>query len=139
MTTTFALLCERCGLSVREAAEFLDTRLDTVKSWSSGRREAPPGAIDELRGLYAHIERAAAEGLAMIRRPRPGTLPQLVELGLASDDAEARALGWPCIGAHAAVLGLVAARATLPIEIVPRGATLATAAAADRHDKMRDG
>ena len=131
MTTTYALLLDRCGLSIREAAEFHDVRLDTVKSWSAGRNGVPPGAMAELRELYAKIETAAAEGLKVIREQRA----KEVELGLASYDHESQSLGWPCVGAHRAVLGLVAARAKGVVMIVPRGSTAATAAASDAHDR----
>jgi hypothetical protein len=58
-----------------------------------------------------------------------------IELGLASDDAEAKSIGWPCVGAQAAALGVGAALIDNPVTIVPRGSTAATAAAADRHDR----
>jgi hypothetical protein len=119
MTTAIALIASRCGLSQREAAEFLNVRLDTVKNWCINRRFTPPGAIEQLRGLHARIERAAAEALAQMSDL--GGRPDVVELGLATDDAEAQTLGWPCVGAHAAVLGLVAARTALPVVVVPRG------------------
>lgn len=136
MTTAYALLLDRCGLSQREAAAFHGVRLDTVKSWSSGRNRAPAGAIEELRALYARIERAATEALAQIAAlARSHCEPAEIELGLASDDHEAQALGWPCVGAHAAVLGLIAARAGLPVRIVPHGSTAASAAAADAHGR----
>jgi hypothetical protein len=128
--TTFALLCNRCGLSLREAADFLGVRQDTVRSWSIGRRGAPASAIEELRALYAKIERAAGEAVAMARKARGAT----IELGIAADDHEARSLGWPCVGAQAASLGLVAARLGASVVIVPRGSTGATAAAADIHE-----
>jgi hypothetical protein len=54
---------------------------------------------------------------------------------LASDDYEAQQIGWPCVGAHAAVLGIVAARTNKPLIILPRGSTLATAAAIEAHEK----
>lgn len=134
MTTTYALLLERCGLNLREAADFHRVRPDTVRSWSSGRNPASAGAIAELRDLYARIERAAGGGMAQIQNlGRQHRLPDMIELGLAADDAEAQSLGWPCVGAHAAVLGLVAVRVTVPVRIVPRGTTTATAAAADAH------
>lgn len=130
MTTAYALLLARCGLSLREAAEFHGVRADTIKSWSSGRRTAPDGAVAELRELYARIERAAAEAIKLARKRRATEL----ELGLASDDHEARSIGWPCVGAQAAAFGLVAARLNILVKIVPRGSTVATAAAADVHD-----
>ena len=132
MITIFSILCQRCGLSRQEAATFLKVRNDTVYSWSTGRNKAPQGAIDELRELYTRIESAADASLEEIKamvnkRGNPG----VIELGIAVDDHDAKLLGWPCVGAHGAVLGLVAARIDLPITIVPRGATVATAAAAD--------
>jgi hypothetical protein len=131
--TAFALLCDRCGLSHREAADFLRVRIDTVKSWSAGRNPTPAGALEELRGLWWQIQAAAAEDVAIIeRQPQP---PVEIELGLASDDHEARALGWPCVGAHAAVLGTVVAGVAAPVRIVPRGSTPATAAAAEVRDR----
>ena len=129
--TAFAMIAQRCGLSLREAADFLDVRLDTVKSWSSGRNPAAAGAIAELRALYAQIERAAGEGLAQIAKMKPET----AELGLAKSDAEAKRLGFPCIGAHGAALGIIAAKAGIPVSIVPRGSSVASAAAADVHDR----
>jgi hypothetical protein len=139
MITTFTLLCDRCGLSHREAAAFLNVRPDTVKSWSSGRNAAPAGAINELRALYAMIERAASEAVSQAAAlEASGRAPDVIELALASDDHEAQQppLGWPCVGAQAAMLGIVAAKLGRPVKIVPRGSTPATAVAADRHDKV---
>ncbi len=105
----------------------LGVRLDTVKSWSLGRNPTPVGVIAELRLLYAGIERAAGEALAVLDVHAPGDAE--IELGLAADDAEAQSLGWPCVNAHTAVLGLVIARCGRPVRIVPRGSTPATEAA----------
>lgn len=136
MITPFALLLNRCGLSHREAAAFLRVRLDTVKSWSSGRERVRPSVLAELRALYARIERAAAEVTAVLPA-RHLAAPDLIELGLASDDAEAQAIGWPCVGVHAAVVGIVAARLDLPVRIVPRASTVATAVAAAQTEQSR--
>src|SRR5579885_1739692 len=137
--TTFALLCDRCGLSHREAAEFLRVRRDTIKSWSSGRNPVPDGVIDQLRDLYSQIENAAAQGLAQIEKlaSQMGD-PDAVELGLASTDAEAQTLGFPAVGAHAAALGIIAARADVAVEIVPRGSTKATRLAVKHHKRMEN-
>lgn len=134
--TLFALLIDRCGLSHQEAAEFLQVRRDTVHSWSTDRRPAPAGVIGQLRALYRAIDRAANEAMAELGRAiKQRGAPEVIELGLASDDHEARSLGLPCVGAHAALLGLVAARLDVPVVIVPRGSTAATAGAADAHRK----
>jgi hypothetical protein len=139
MITVFAALLDRCGLSHREAALFLSVRPDTIKSWSSGRNPAPSGVIAELRKLYATIEKAADAALDQIATlGKAHGLPEVIELAIASDDYEAQQppLGWPCVGAQAAMLGIVAARLDHPIRIVPRGATVAGAAAADAHEKL---
>lgn len=115
----------------------LGVRFDTVNSWSSGRRTPPEGVIRQLRDLYARIEQAASQGLAGYADAiaQLGDAPDAIELGLAADDAEAQSIGWPCVGAMAAAFGLIAARAEVPVRIVPRGAALASAAAADIHDR----
>jgi hypothetical protein len=131
--TTFSILMQRCGLSQREASELLEVRLDTVKSWSSGRNPVRLAIINELRDLHRKIERAGQELVAMVQRPiemqrEESGEPTKLEFGLAQSDAEARKLGFPCTGAHTAALGV--AIASLPdnieVEIVPRqtGATM---------------
>ena len=107
--TTFRLLSQVCGLSHREVADFLSVRLDTVKSWSSGRNPAPPGVLNELAALAEQIDAAADEAVAEIFKELDG-VPESIELELAADDAEAQSLGWPCVGAHRAVLALTVAR-----------------------------
>jgi len=135
MTTIFSLLTQVCGLSQREAAAFLDARIDTVKSWSAGRNPAPSGVIDELAVLAEKID-AAADGLveAIANMPADGTI---IELGIASDDVEAQTIGWPCVGAHRAALALAVARGMAEghlFKISPRGSTVGVAGAADIHD-----
>lgn len=132
MKSLYALLRERCGLSLRDAATFHVVPIDTVVSWSSGRRRAPDGVIAELRDLYDKIENAAHKAVEFI-----GDDTADIELGIASDDSEAQSLGWPCVGAQAASLGLVAAYIDNAVTITPRGSTLATAGAADAHDRRQ--
>lgn len=133
---TARLLIEACGLSHREAAEFLGVRIDTVGSWyRSPPKSARPGVLAELRALHAAQRRAAAN---MIRAARQqvkalGT-PDAIELAIASDDYEARQRGWPCVGAQRQMYAMVAARLDYPFMLVPRGSTTATAAAADALD-----
>ncbi|MGI8526748.1 MAG: hypothetical protein ACR2K5_11345 [Pseudolabrys sp.] len=122
MTTTYALLLARCGLSQSEAAAFHDVRPDTVKSWSAGRNQAPPGVIAELRVLYAQIEKAADAAIAEISALMKEQKSDEIEMGLARNDAEAQQLGMPCVGAHRAMIGMVAATVPIKIAVVPRGA-----------------
>jgi hypothetical protein len=128
--TVYGLLIQACGLSHREAAELHGVRADTVKSWSAGRRGAPEGALAELRALHARIRLAADQSREMIRQTAAGVA---IEVGYPADDHEARALGFPCVGAWRAMMARVVAEADRRITLVPRGATPATAAAADAH------
>ena len=57
--TPLAASLQLCGLSQREAAAFLDVRLDTLKSWSSGRGPTPEGVMRELAALQGRIVKAA--------------------------------------------------------------------------------
>jgi hypothetical protein len=124
-----------CGLSQREAAEFHGVRIDTVKSWCGGRNRAPDGAIDELRKLFEKIDRAADNLIDTVDEisDKIGVAEE-IEVGYASDDAEAQSLGWPCVGAQLASIGLAAAYIEKRLRLVPRGSTEVTAAAADAHD-----
>lgn len=140
MKTEFALLCNRCGLSHKEAADFLNVRLDTVKSWSNGRNNAPEGAKKDLSQLYSQIEKTAAQGFDFLSQKISdiGEVPEEIELGVAVDDAEAQALGLPFASCHQvaiALLVLLGRAEGWRFNVVPRGSTVATAGAADAHSK----
>ncbi|HXW26315.1 MAG TPA: hypothetical protein VEK73_16345 [Xanthobacteraceae bacterium] len=112
--TPFAVLAERCGLSQREAAEFLKVRLDTVKSWCAGRNVAKSSVLSELRGLYGMIE-AAAERLAhhnklLLEMQRKRGVPPGIVFGFAETDDVARAHGFPSQGPYMAAIGLALLR-----------------------------
>lgn len=119
--TPFAVLADRCGLSQREAAEFLKVRLDTVKSWCAGRNAAKPAILAELRALYGMIL-AAAENLAefngrLLEQQRQRGLQQRgIVFGLAKTDDVARAYGFPSQGPYMAAVGLAVLR--LPDDVV---------------------
>jgi hypothetical protein len=55
-----------------------------------------------------------------------------IALGYPTDDHEAQGLGWPCVGAWRAMAARVVV-AALPVRLVPRGSSLATAAAIEAH------
>ncbi len=135
--TPFALLASLAGLSREEAGELVGFPLDTVKSWAAGRRPARPEALAALRGLIAAQERGAAEALAEIARVIAAQgAPDRIDIGFPSDDHEAQTLGFPSVGAWGAMAARVLARSPIPIRLVPRGATLASAAAADARDRL---
>lgn len=134
-STLFTGILNLCGLSHREAADFLNVRVDTVKSWSSGRNRVAPGALEELWTLADRIERAAVEAERVFRQQWSGR-ETVIELGIAADDHEAQQLGWPCVGAQRAMAARLWYKLPREVEVVlvPRGSTPATAAAADAHD-----
>lgn len=132
MTTPFSLLLQLSGLSHREAAEFLAVRLDTIKSWSSGRNTCPDGALADMRRLIAKQDRAAVKALAQIAQLKTDHVsPDVVELGEPIDDNDAQSFGWPCVGAWRGMAARVvmACPRGVTIQIVPRGSTPATRAA----------
>ena len=61
-TPLYALLRVRCGLSIVEAAAFHEVSESSVTKWTSGRSQAPEGALKELRDLYGRIEDAGQSG-----------------------------------------------------------------------------
>ncbi len=126
--TPFALLLRLCGLSQREAALFLNVSGSAVDKMSRGVRKVPPGIMSDLRNLHQTQRRAADDHIRTIGEGGGN----MIKLGLASDDHEAQSLGWPCVGAQAGAYALVIAATQIPVEIVPRGSTLATALAADQ-------
>ena len=135
--TLLSAIRKGCGLSQREAAQFLGVSIDSMKSWESGRRQVPAGVLREFRHLAQQQQRAAEEALAAWDE---SGRPDVIELGLASDDYEAQSLGWPCVGAQLAAFRRL--WELLPdgvqVSIVPRGSTIATAAAIEaRADNAR--
>lgn len=129
--STLALAIAACGLSQREAADYLGVRRDTIGKALIGRGSVPAGWLRELRDLHERQQQAADQVMESIPEDHDG----IVEIGIASDDAEAQAppLGWPCVGAQMAVARLLW-EAGLDVVTVPRGATMVSAAAADRHE-----
>lgn len=129
----YNFLLKASGLSQREAAIFHDVRVDTIKGWSGGKTDAPLGALEEISELILKQRAAADETLEQFDAAAVGD----VELGAASDDYEAAALGWPSASAQHQALALIAADMIadgVAVSVVPRGSTVATAAAADVHE-----
>lgn len=136
--TPFTLLRSLSGMSQEETAEFLDVSVRTVQSWDVGRRTPPAGIIVEMRALIGQQERAADEALRTFAAQvtKFGSVGE-VEIGYCTDDGEARELGYPCVGAHSAMIARVIAAIPAGVSVVlaPRGATIGTAAAADAHGR----
>ena len=120
----------------------LRVRLDTIKCWTTGRRQAPQEVLAELAILAGRIDAAATKTVAQIdTMAAHHGAPDEIDLGLAGDDAEAQSIGWPCIGAQCASLGLIVSRGMsrgYRFRVSPRGSTIATAAATDAHERAFD-
>ena len=106
MTSVYNLLRETCGLSQQEAADFHEARLDSVKSWCSDRRPAPPGVIDELRELAREIISAGEEFAAQLKRTSKGN--EFI-IGLPRDDKDARSCGFPSMTAQMRAIAIAIA------------------------------
>ena len=131
---------QTAGLTLRSASAFLGTAHANVESWSQDRRPVPATAIAALLALYRSQMHDAARSAAFLRRQMKTTgWPDWIELGAAADDHEAQLLGWPTAACHHVVLAMTIARLNPPetttVRIVPRGSTMATAAAADQLDQ----
>lgn len=107
--STVKLLSGSCGLSMREAAAFLELNEHNFQSMWLGRRPCPPGVLRELRDLYGKIDRAAVK---LAERIEAEAETADIELEVVPDDKAAQALGLPCIGAHEAMFRRV-------LEILP--------------------
>jgi hypothetical protein len=98
MSSVYNLLREACGISQAEAADYVhETRLDTVKSWSSDRRPAPEWAINQLQSLARRIRKSGEEYVELIKRTSTGNA---FVIGLAHDEDDARVCGFPSIAAQ---------------------------------------
>lgn len=61
--TMFKSALALCGLSQAQAAEFFGVRLDTVKSWTSGRKNPPIDAWRMLADLYGKVVNVSEDAL----------------------------------------------------------------------------
>jgi len=121
VTSVYDLLRQRCGLSQADAADFHDTRIDTIKSWCSDRRTAPAGVLDELRDLYADISEAGDELADVVKlMPQRDANGVFFQIGAPLDSRDAIACGFPCEGSCLAAVALAVASLPGRAKIVPR-------------------
>ncbi len=108
--SAFSILMRLCGLSQKDAAEFLGVDINTIKAWSSRQRRTRPGARARLRGLYQALEErgknlAADINIAAKVASESGGRFHGV-LVLSENDEMAREMGYACVSAHATALGI---------------------------------
>lgn len=141
--TPFAALQSLCGLSNREAADYLGTKESYIEKMRSGAKRAGRKYLTRLHDLWTEIETAAADAAEELTRAGALGAADEIEIGYPADDHEARQLGFPCVGAWRQMAArmideLMLLDATFDptrIALVPRGSTPATAAAADVHEQ----
>ena len=124
MSNVYNLLREACGISQAEAAEFVHrTRLDSVKSWSSDRRTAPQGVINDLQKLAREIQNAGTHYATLLKETSKGNV---YIIGLPGDELDARSCGFPSIGAQMRAIAIAISH--LPddseIRMVERGGAI---------------
>lgn len=145
--TPFAALQSLCGLSNREAADFLGTSENQVNKLRSGARGARAGRdyLARLQALWTEIETAAVDDAEEMARRGVFDSAAAIEIGYPADDYEAQTLGLPCVGAWRQMAARLIDELMLVgddfdparIRFVPRGSTPATAVASDAADALR--
>lgn len=143
--TPFSVMQSLCGLSNREAADFLGTTENNVNKLRSGARGARAGRdyLTRLQALWTEIDQAAVDEAEAIGKTGVLAAAAQIEIGYPADDHEAQTLGLPCVGAWRQMAARLIDELMMRddtfdpslISFVPRGSTMASAAAADAHDK----
>lgn len=90
-----------CGLTQSEAADFLNVRLDTVKSWSSGRNPVPDGVWQQLGEIYDRMDESADNAVELIREKQPDE----IEFSYSGEHGR-----WPSVGTAFAVEAMIRLR-----------------------------
>ena len=141
--TPFAALQSLCGLSNREAADFLGTTENNVNKLRSGARGSRAGRdyLARLQDLWTAIDQAAVDAAEALGGSGALDLADEIEVGYPADDHEAPTLGFPCVGAWRQMAARLIDELMVMdydfdparIKFVPRGSTLPSAAAIDAH------
>lgn len=129
--TPFATLLAASGLSYAEAGAILGATKETVRDWARGKSRTPADALEALHRLVSQmLEKSDTLLEAYEELAKRHGAPNVIEIGMSTDDHEARVNGFVNLNYERATIGLAVAQ--LPsgmVKIVPRGSTLATAAA----------
>lgn len=109
----------RCGLSQTDAADYLEVEARTVRRWIEGSFRPKEEQWQRLLDLCASQDRAAEEMLRILReQTKQHGAPHEITVRLSRTQADADRLGWPCVGAHLAVLRRVAEWAPRSVKIL---------------------
>jgi len=109
----FAALLKLCGLSPREAAEYLGYQRREVINWAQSTEVPPPEALAKLYFLFDEQE---AEATRILEDWELADKPKVMEFTIPADDGVAKSAGWPSLGAY--MVSIAMAQATLgPVEL----------------------
>lgn len=135
--TPFSAYIAASGLSYAEAGAILGATKETVRDWARGKSRTPADALawaHELVGAMLSKADTLAdvyEQLAEQHGP-----PPVIEIAGSTDDYEAQSNGFVNLNHERATIGLAVAQLPLgTVKLVPRGSTLATAAAEAQHKR----
>lgn len=115
------VMLARCGLSQTDAADFVGKDARMVRRWISGELPMPVALWQLLVNLCAQQDRAAnveIEKLKARSRKSDNQPIQSLMMVVRTQD-EARWRGWPCVGAHVAVVRRIIEWAPEHITILP--------------------
>ena len=129
--TPFANLLAASGLSYAEAGAILGATKETVRDWARGKSRTPDDALNWAHDLVAAML-SKADTLADVydQLAKKHGQPSVIEIGCSTDDPEAQSNGFVNLNHERATIGLAVAQLPLgAVKIVPRGSTVAVAAA----------
>ena len=145
MMTLFSSLLSASGLSLTEAAEYLDVSRKNVERWSNSKLEPPEGVIEDMIDLINEQEKSVDKFLSVFKEAHREAqeksdkkINATIEIGYPTDDYEAQEMGWPCLSAFKVVIGRIAAECGTSVTIKPRGSNISNSVAADINDALKN-
>lgn len=145
MMTLFSSLLSASGLSLTEAAEYLDVSRKNVERWSNSKLEPPEGVIEDMIELINEQTKAVDRFLNVFKEAHREAqekadkkINATIEIGYPTDDYEAQEMGWPCASAFKVVIGRIAAACGMKVTIIPRGSNVSNAVAVDINDAAKN-
>ncbi|MEN9854949.1 MAG: hypothetical protein RLZZ157_75 [Pseudomonadota bacterium] len=132
--TPFQALIFASGLSYAEAGELLGVNKGTVRDWARGKTRLPEGRLAWAHArVVSMLTKADTLVDALNATSAQNGAPATIQIAVSTDDDEARLNGFSSREQESATIGLALAQLPLDrlaiVKLVPRGSTVATAAA----------
>jgi hypothetical protein len=134
MVNRFNTLLAASGLTQSEAADWFDTNKAQIVDWARGKSRVPDRVVNQIADLAERILGRADTLADQIQKlVNEHGLPKEIEIAISTDDHEAALNGLPTVSTERVCIGWalaqLAAETRARVKIVPRGSTVATAAA----------